>query len=796
MQNEAGCDCKICCFKTREGCVSCLLCAAECLPESLSLCLLCCGKSRKMPSETKPSIFKGVNLNCETNNTEHHTKKISKVELIVRRGQPFTVKVELTEPFKPDLYPLTITAVTGENPSENLGTKSCFGIPDKIRRSPSAKAVWKVELEKRSYPPTGSLNLTITPPADAPIGKYNLTARYRDEETLLANLIVLFNPWCPDDSVSLSDEAERQEYVMNEHGIIYKGSGDYLISIHWDFGQFEEDMAKICLKILDVSPNHLENPAKDASARCNPIYVSRVVSAMINSGDEYGVLEGRWAGPFWGGDEPSHWSGSYPILKRWHNIGCHPVKYGQCWVFAGVMCSVMRLLGIPCRVVTNYQSAHDSNKNLIIDVYHADYGVREKETKDSVWNYHVWLECWMRRTDLAKDGKYDGWQVVDPTPQEKSDGAYCCGPAPVKAILNGETDLKYDVPFVYAEVNADCIDWLCKADGTMVNIFSDTKRVGQNISTKAVGSDTRLDITDKYKYKEGTEEERTVFKYALTRNHPRDDEIKDNEGPRDADVNGTNNANQNGGKVDGAGNAGKEENKTDDKTTNSTNARSPESILPLPQISMRFEEVSKPKDGEDVSLKLVLNSESRTARPVSINISVQAMRYNGSPVESIQSEVKEETLLPGKDLSIPILVPFLVYHEHMVDTESMKISAMVADKLEPKNVYLAVNDVILLDPPISITLCSPARVNQSAAAEVVFMNPVNKTLTDCTLTISGSGLVDGEQKCILPDLKPSNRIRATVFLFPNKTGKKTLVASFDCSSFRHLKCTCIVNVLP
>lgn len=47
------------------------------------------------------------------------------------------------------------------------------------------------------------------------------------------------------------------------------------------------------------------------------------------------------------------------------------------------------------------------------------------------------------------------------------------------------------------------VSWQCKADGTMVNIFSDTKRIGQNISTKAVGSNTRLDITDSYKYKEG-----------------------------------------------------------------------------------------------------------------------------------------------------------------------------------------------------------------------------------------------------------------------------------------------------
>uniref|UniRef100_A0A3B4FVF1 Protein-glutamine gamma-glutamyltransferase 2 n=1 Tax=Pundamilia nyererei TaxID=303518 RepID=A0A3B4FVF1_9CICH len=426
---------------------------------------------------------KRVNLNCETNNTEHGTKKISKDQLIVRRGQRFTVKVELTQPFNPNLYPLTFTAVTGENPSEDLGTKSCFGMPDRIQRSPSAKAVWKVELEKGSNPPTGSLNLTITPPADTPIGKYNLTARHRDEEILLAELVVLFNPWCSDDSVFMQDEKERQEFVMNERGIIYKGSGNYITSINWDFGQFEEDMMKICLKMLDVNPKHLANAANDVSARCNPIYVSRVVSAMINSIDDCGVLEGRWSAPFWGGTIPSHWSGSYPILKRWYNIGCHPVKYGQCWVFAGVMCSVMRLLGIPCRVVTNYQSAHDSNKNLIIDVYHADYG--NLVSCLCFRNYHVWLECWMRRTDLGKDGKYDGWQVLDPTPQEKSDGAYCCGPASVKAILNGETDLKYDAPFVYAMVNADCIDWLCKADGTMVNIFSDTKRIGQNISTKA-----------------------------------------------------------------------------------------------------------------------------------------------------------------------------------------------------------------------------------------------------------------------------------------------------------------------
>lgn len=35
-------------------------------------------------------------------------------------------------------------------------------------------------------------------------------------------------------------------------------------------------------------------------------------------------------------------------------------------------------------------------------------------------NFHCWVESWMSREDLSKG--YDGWQVLDPTPQERSDG--------------------------------------------------------------------------------------------------------------------------------------------------------------------------------------------------------------------------------------------------------------------------------------------------------------------------------------------------------------------------------------
>lgn len=41
----------------------------------------------------------------------------------------------------------------------------------------------------------------------------------------------------PDDWVYLPNEAERQEYVMNEQGIVYKGVDEYITNMSWDFGQ-------------------------------------------------------------------------------------------------------------------------------------------------------------------------------------------------------------------------------------------------------------------------------------------------------------------------------------------------------------------------------------------------------------------------------------------------------------------------------------------------------------------------------------------------------------------------------
>ena len=136
------------------------------------------------------------------------------------------------------------------------------------------------------------------------------------------------------------------------------------------------------------------------------------------------IQSGRWDGNYSDGTAPFDWTGSVAILEEYMKEGA-PVKYGQCWVFAAVTATICRALGIPCRCITNYISAHDTDGSLTVDKFFDSDGDtlgtgNFSGRQDSVWNFHVWNEVWMKRPDLTENS-YGGWQVIDATPQEASD---------------------------------------------------------------------------------------------------------------------------------------------------------------------------------------------------------------------------------------------------------------------------------------------------------------------------------------------------------------------------------------
>lgn len=81
-------------------------------------------------------------------------------------------------------------------------------------------------------------------------------------------------------------------------------------------------------------------------------------------------------------------------------------------------------------------------------------------------NFHVWNDAWMGRPDLPPG--YGGWQALDATPQEKSEGLYRAGPAPLKAIRNGDVALAHDTAFLFAEVPDSCLPRLRLPEGRLI----------------------------------------------------------------------------------------------------------------------------------------------------------------------------------------------------------------------------------------------------------------------------------------------------------------------------------------
>uniref|UniRef100_A0A3B5BKZ5 protein-glutamine gamma-glutamyltransferase n=1 Tax=Stegastes partitus TaxID=144197 RepID=A0A3B5BKZ5_9TELE len=451
--------------------------------------------------------LQNVNLELFENMERHRTMGfISSKALVVRRGAPFAVSLQLGGRL---LNPKT----------DSLRIKIMLGrlyvvMPVTLSRKISSSQ-WKAFMDPKD------LNLQnptifISSPAAASVGRYRFQlcvfSQSGKRSCVFGKFSLLCNPWCSEDAVYIPFEDQREEYVESDSGLLFMGTAKNVVSRPWSFDQYEPGVLETCLNLLQVSPQHNKNRRRDYLNRSNPVYISRVVSAMINSEDDRGVLKGNWSNNFKQGVHPSTWTGSGDILKQWAQSGYRPVKYGQCWVFAAVMCTVMRVLGIPCRVITNFDSAHDTNDNLVIEEYYSETGQKLKRSNDSIWNFHVWVEGWMTRRDLGAE--LNGWQVLDPTPQERSGGVFCCGPAPVKAIKTQSMDLRYDVPFVYAEVNAD-VHTIILSQGRVVSMSKDTERVGSLICTKAVGFPRMQNITGDYKFIKSMTPKQKIFSEAV-----------------------------------------------------------------------------------------------------------------------------------------------------------------------------------------------------------------------------------------------------------------------------------------
>ncbi|XP_043935473.1 protein-glutamine gamma-glutamyltransferase 2-like [Protopterus annectens] len=670
-------------------------------------------------------IFDTVDLLCRSNNGAHHTDEISTKRLLLRRGQPFHISVKcrqniLTKPVLPFHFINVLMSI-----GKNNGTQI------KLSTMKTETTEWRFSMELAG----DELLLTICSPASAIIGRYNLYLMLYDSQNQLqqqksaGQFYLLFNPWCREDTVYMSEEEKLQEYIMNEHGVLYQGMWNDIYEVPWNFGQFEENIVDICFEILNNSLPALSNPVNDTLKRSEAEYISRIVTAMVNSNDDKGVLLGKWDGKYWDGIPPTRWTGSVQILQQWSRSGAEKVRYGQCWVFAAVACTVLRCLGIPTRCVTNYCSAHDTDGNLNVDCYlNNELQLIPGSTKDIIWNFHCWVESWMARHDLPPGN--DGWQILDPTPQERSDGVYCCGPCPVKAVKQGNVDVKYDTAFVFAEVNADIVYWVLNKDGTRSQTGAFCKEVGKCLITKNAYGDKREDITQHYKYPEGSKEEREVYAKAGMKRRLLCSESKD--------------------------------------------------------VCLTFKHATVVY-GTDFDVYVEICNNSFVDKNVNLTIVAKTVTYNGIILQECH---RKTTSFPLKALKVKREVCRIKY-EHYADRISehnlIRITALLSQNGKDEMI-LSEKDIVLAVPQLNIKIIGEPVLFQRCMACVSFVNPLPITLLNGIFTIEGAGLTNIQEIKSKPEeIRPGQEVTVTVPFIPTKAGLRMLLVDFDTNRLKAVK---------
>ncbi|KAM3840334.1 coagulation factor XIII A chain isoform 1-T1 [Vipera latastei] len=658
----------------------------------------------------------------EINKKEHHTDKYHNFKLIVRRGQSYHLQITFNRAYNPEKDQFWLEYLIGRYPQQNKGTYIRVPLVQELE---SGK--WGAKI---THSANTSVALNIMPAANCIVGKFRMyvavltpmgilrTRRNPDTDTY-----ILFNPWCKEDEVYMDEEEEREEYVLNDLGVIFYGDPENIRSRSWNYGQFEEGILDACLYLMDRAQ-------LDLSGRGNPIKVSRVGSAMINSKDDSGVVYGSWDNIYEYGVPPSSWTGSVDILLEYYSTK-EPVRYGQCWVFAGVFNTFLRSLGIPGRVITNYSSAHDNDANLQMDVFVDEYGKMDpKLTRDSIWNYHCWNEAWMSRPDLPLG--FGGWQAVDSTPQENSDGMYRCGPASVQAIKHGHVCFQFDAPFVFAEVNSDVIYSKAMKNGSKVIQHIDKTQIGSLIVTKEVGSNKMKNITEYYKFPEGTEEERLALETALM--------------------------------------YGVKKSVTEDISSNTEvdmNVVIEDSVL-----------------GSDFNVIITFQNKTSRRYNVKAYISGNVVFYTGVPKTEFKNDSFDVILEPMKGEVLVVPIESSDYMSELVEQASLHFF-ITARVNELQKILAQQKTVSLKIPQLFLKVPGEKVVGKDMTVIVEFPNPLKQDLTNVWVRLDGPGVLKPVSKLFREIPRNSTLIWEDKYV-PKQHGLRKLISSLNCDALRHV----------
>ncbi|XP_014245996.1 annulin-like [Cimex lectularius] len=422
-------------------------------------------------------------------------------ELVVRRGKTFGLVLQFERALSRKHDDLKICFVWTDCGDVGKPFEVCVNLPFKDTPPAFFEEPW-VGVVSRISKDGLKAEVVLSSNLNTWIGKYFIVCKMIHKENNKTGLLykhsiplfLLFNPWNKLEIVHLQHHNHIEEYVMKDIGCIFRGTAKTINYSHWKFSQFEEPVLEAALVLASV--------VGKVKNWTNIVEIVRSIAFSIEAPP--GIMESNLRG----GSPPLLWTGTRQILDLWYKTRT-TVKYGQCFVFGGLLTGVFRSLGIPSRVTSSFLCGINPDETGTIDFFYIhDFEKRKKlnPNGETYWIFNVWSEVWMGRPDL---GTPCGWNAV----YSKA------GPCYLNLLKNGE-ESGYNTKLFYNIVNSDILNWVYDANKPLKLISKETSTIGVNLSTKKINSMAREDVTHLYKNLERADDEIDTNTIALRSKKP------------------------------------------------------------------------------------------------------------------------------------------------------------------------------------------------------------------------------------------------------------------------------------
>uniref|UniRef100_A0A8C9M3B9 Protein 4.2 n=1 Tax=Panthera tigris altaica TaxID=74533 RepID=A0A8C9M3B9_PANTA len=290
-------------------------------------------------------------------------------------------------------------------------------------------------------------------------------------------------------------------------------------------------------------------------------------------------------------------------------------------------------------------------------------------------------------------------------------------------------------------VNASCVVWKCCEDDTLELTNSNTKYVGNNISTKSVGSDRCEDITQNYKYPEGSSQEKEVLERVQKERmeHEKDSGIH------------------------------------------------PPRLKTAEPLYLFLEAPSSLCLGGNAQFSVILVNPTDEEKAVELAIGVQAMYYNGILAAKLWKNKLFLTL--GANMVYETTtnsLSFSCFEQSPPENSFLRLTAIAtATQSESSLSCFAQEDIAICRPRLVIEMPETTEQYQLLKASVSVHNFLDVPMQDCVISIFGRGLIYREKRYRLASVLPRKTLYTQFQFTPTQVGPQRLTVEMDCDMFQN-----------